>query len=200
MPDKPDPARAWKYAMKLLAEEELQRLDKMSDEDVEDEMRAQGRDPARVPSAEELLTKATARAAKKVGTGHQTRVAPLARARRSRGTMWLVAATLAAVVIAVVAMNGAAIVALFKGNGDIRADDAGRMWRNEIAHRQADKLRDDAENACQLRLWGACESSLDEAMKQDPAGESEERVERMRKMVDEAARAEAGPDGKKRVP
>jgi hypothetical protein len=198
MPDKPDPARAWKYAMKLLAEEELQRLDKMSDEKVEDEMRAQGRDPARVPSAEELLAKATARGARK--TGHQTRVAPLARARRARGTMWLVAATLAAVVIAVVAMNGAAIVALFKGNGDIRADDAGRTWRNEIAHRQADKLRDDAENECQLKLWGACEASLDEALKQDPAGESEERVERMRKMVDEAARAEAGPDGKKRVP
>jgi hypothetical protein len=62
-PPKPDPARGWIFVEKLLAEEELARLDKLTDQELEAELDAEGPPPARVPSAEELLAKARARAA-----------------------------------------------------------------------------------------------------------------------------------------
>jgi hypothetical protein len=65
-PDKADPARGWMYLMNLLAEDERERLEKMSDEEFEREMRAKGRDPARVPSVEQLLAKAATRAGRRV--------------------------------------------------------------------------------------------------------------------------------------
>jgi hypothetical protein len=59
-PNKPDPARAWLFVQKLLDEEEIERIDKLSEEELDRELRAQGIEPSRLPSAEELLAKATA--------------------------------------------------------------------------------------------------------------------------------------------
>ncbi len=53
--DKPDPVEAWRFAQKLLADEELARLDKMTDEEVEAELRAEGRDASWIPSVEKLM-------------------------------------------------------------------------------------------------------------------------------------------------
>jgi DNA-directed RNA polymerase specialized sigma24 family protein len=47
----------------------------------------------------------------------------------------------------------------------------------------AKALRDAAEKSCAEELWGSCNDELDEAKKLDPAGESEERVQRLRGMI-----------------
>jgi hypothetical protein len=80
---------------------------------------------------------------------------------------------------------------LWQRSEEIRPDDR-RLY--DSARARAEKLRDEADERCARKLWGACEARLDEAMKLDPGGESEERVRRMRDIVENAARTEAGPD------
>ena len=65
----PDPnyARGWLFAESLLDEDRQARLDAMSDEEVDAELRAGGVDPERVPSAEGILAKAAALPAAGVG-------------------------------------------------------------------------------------------------------------------------------------
>jgi hypothetical protein len=58
-PEKPDPALGWLYVENLLAEDELERISKLSDEEAQAELRALG---IRVPSAEELMAKVEQRA------------------------------------------------------------------------------------------------------------------------------------------
>jgi hypothetical protein len=60
-PKKPDPARAWLFVQKLLDEEEIERIGKLSEEELDRELRALGIEPSRLPSAEELLAKAGCR-------------------------------------------------------------------------------------------------------------------------------------------
>src|SRR5258708_6223064 len=67
-PDKPDPARGWLHVETLLALDEAERVEKLSDADFDKEMRAKGRDPARVQSTAELLARATERAKKREGS------------------------------------------------------------------------------------------------------------------------------------
>jgi hypothetical protein len=61
-PDKPDLVRGWLFVEKLLAEEELERIENMSEEELDRELRNLG---VRVPSVEELVAGAEARARKK---------------------------------------------------------------------------------------------------------------------------------------
>jgi crotonobetainyl-CoA:carnitine CoA-transferase CaiB-like acyl-CoA transferase len=61
-PKKPDLARGWLYAEKLL-EKEIEWFDKASDDDVERMLDEAGIEVSRVPSAEELLARAEQRAA-----------------------------------------------------------------------------------------------------------------------------------------
>jgi hypothetical protein len=62
--DRPDHARGWRFAQELLDEDVFARIDAMSDEDVDGELRAGGVDPDRVPSAEAFLARADALAAR----------------------------------------------------------------------------------------------------------------------------------------
>jgi hypothetical protein len=95
-------------------------------------------------------------------------------------------------------MNIDAIVALFKDSGtrDIGPDDAAiGTWRaesRETARRGRRRVP--------AQVVGACEASLDEAQRIDAAGEEQERVQRLRKRIDEAAHAEAGPEKKRLGP
>lgn len=209
-PDKPDPARAWKFVQKLLDDEEVERIEKLSDEELDTELRAHGRDPARLPSAEELLAKVEARASAKAEaragvtaearagvTAQKAPVVPLTPRKRMPWAVWIAAAILGALVLAFVATNGAAIVALFRGTDEIRRDDLGPPQREGVQQR-ALTLRDEAERACREKLWGACEDKLDEAMKLDAAGESEARVWNMRSAIAESWQRDAAPDRKKR--
>lgn len=102
MPEKPDLARGLMFVEKLLREEDLERLDKTSDEEVEHQLRAAGIDPEDVPTADELLARAAARARKRrdedarAGDGI---VAPPARPKRSAWAVWLAAAAIGAVIV-----------------------------------------------------------------------------------------------------
>jgi len=61
-PDKPDLVRGWLFVEKLLAEEELERIENMSEQELDRELRNLG---VWVPSVEELVFGAEARARKK---------------------------------------------------------------------------------------------------------------------------------------
>jgi hypothetical protein len=63
--DAPDTARGWVYVEGLLLEEELARLEKLGEEELEEELWKAGLDPSRVPTAEALIAKAEARATAK---------------------------------------------------------------------------------------------------------------------------------------
>jgi len=65
--DDTDHARGWLFAEGLLLEDQIARQEKMSDAELDEALRADGLDPERVPSAEALLAKAAALAAKKEG-------------------------------------------------------------------------------------------------------------------------------------
>jgi hypothetical protein len=69
-PKKPDPARAWLFVQKLLDEEEIERIGKLSEEELDRELRALGIEPSRLPSAEELLAKAAERAKRRQPTNN----------------------------------------------------------------------------------------------------------------------------------
>jgi len=192
-PDKPDPARGWLHVETLLALDEAERVEKLSDADFEKEMRAKGRDPARVPSTAELLARATERAKKREGSGKAPAPVVALRARRLR-PVWWIAATLALLILAVLVTQGAAIIARFKGDS-IRPDDDWQT-RPRSPHEVAEKTRDEAVRDCEQGLWGLCERKLDDARGIDPGGESEERVQRARRDIASSLLREAGPSDK----
>jgi hypothetical protein len=63
-PDPPDYARGWRFAEDLVDDDRLAAIEAMTDEEVDAELRAGGVDPPHVPSAEDLLAKAAALAAR----------------------------------------------------------------------------------------------------------------------------------------
>jgi hypothetical protein len=66
---KTDHARGWRYVEGLLLEDKVARLEKMSEEELEAELRTDGIDPDGVPSAEELVGRAAARANEQAARG-----------------------------------------------------------------------------------------------------------------------------------
>jgi hypothetical protein len=192
------PAEAWRALQDWAHDDEIDRVAALSDAELDSELRELGADPDAVRAEGEPWRERAMAAARQPPP--KPPVVPRAPARRTRWEVWLAAATLGAVVVTFVAMNGAAIVARFKGTDDIRPDEGGLAPSNEVARGRAQKLRDEADEACERKFWGACEARLDEANKLDPAGETHERVQRMRKMVDDAARATPVPDTKGRRP
>jgi hypothetical protein len=153
-PDKPDLDRSWSAAEKVLAEEE-DRLATLSDEEFEREMRS-APDPARVPTAGELLA----------GAGQSSRIT-LRPARPNRiPLVWLIAA----------AIGMAGIVYILQ-----RRETVASGHHESPALRQAAQLRQDAVQACERALWLLCEEKLDEAERIDPAGERDTLVQSTRK-------------------
>jgi hypothetical protein len=181
-PDKPDPVRAWKYVEKLLLDEEVERLEKMSGEELEGAMAAEGLDEARVPSTEQLLAGA-ARAAERRQARERARVVVLKPRTRTRWAAFLAAAMFSVLIGSIVVSNGAAILAFFKGGAEIGPDDAGPLRPRETPQQRAEKLRDEAEEACRGKLWGVCDDKLDQADKLYPAGATDLREQRMRQEV-----------------
>jgi hypothetical protein len=189
-PEKPDPVDAWKYVDKLLADEELERLDKRNAEEVQQELRAEGVDPAHIASPEELLAKAEARAARtktsaeqggeadagktKGGTGDSAggTVVPF----RGRGPM-------------IAALAVAAGVALFV---------ALRPHEGSVTRGNPEAWRLDAFDDCAAHRWDACEKKLNEAKKIEPSGERDPRVVAARAAIAEGRRA--GTEGGRTAP
>lgn len=171
---KPDPARGWDFAMKLLSEEQIDRVANMSDAELDAEMRRLGLNPADHPDVEELLEKLPRAPAP---------VVPLAPRRRRWPVLLAAAAALAAAVPLALQMKDW----LAGGGGPIAQIDAGRPVPSASqALVRAEALRDDAERACAEALWGTCEQKLDDAQALDPGGEREPRVVRMRVDLAEA--------------
>jgi hypothetical protein len=170
MPDKPDPARAWTFAEDLLAQEEAERIEKLSGEELHAEMRKDGIDPARVASGQELIERAIARAATP-----RARVVPMR--RRPPRVVWLLAAALGVAIAAI------AVLAIVRRPGNLAS---GVPW--PTPHETAETLRDQAVESCEKSAWAACRAKLDEAARLDPAGESEERVQKARREIEEAGR------------
>jgi hypothetical protein len=197
-PERPDPARAWRYVENLLAEEELERLDKLGDRELEVEMQAAEIDPARVPSAEQLLTRAEERARLRRlgGAGTQGAKVPALpeRTRRAPGLLWLVAATLGAAIVAL-GIGRREVVAWLRHDTPTIAPDRWSPDRAPTPRERAAKLRDEAVAACGAALWGTCEQRLDEARTLDPAGEGEARVAKARSEIEDSIRPDArGPE------
>jgi hypothetical protein len=167
-PNKPDPARAWRFAEDLFAQEEAERIEKLSGEDLRAEMRKDGIDPARVASGQELIEGAMARAAKQR--------APVARARRRPSpVVWLLAAALGVPIAAI------AVLAYVRRPGNLAS---GVPW--PTPREAAETLRDEAVESCESGAWAACRAKLDEAARLDPGGESEERVQKARREIEKA--------------
>jgi hypothetical protein len=172
-PERPGPVKDWLFVEKLLGDEELDRIDKLSDKQVEDEMRARGMDPAQVPSAEKLLKGAEERAGAGARGGAQgtAKVVPL----RRRVIQWGVGLALAAGFLLVVARS-------FGPDGGVASG-----WHGTPEGRErAAKLRNEAYSACGAQQWKECLGKLDEAKDVDPEGERDPRVIEARKAIEMA--------------
>jgi hypothetical protein len=196
-PEKPDPARGWIFVENLLAEDEHERIEKLSDEELAAELRADGF--TRVPSAEELMAKAARRAA--AGGSKEAKAPPPAQAALRprpasiRRTVLLIAAVLGAFLFIVfVYKNRAAIEAYFKGE-PIRPDDQWLPWKpSPTPQERAAQMRQDAFAACAQEMYETCGRKLDEARELDPAGEADPRVVAARQDIEAAL----GDGGKKK--
>jgi hypothetical protein len=185
-PGKPDPDAGARFLAKLLAQDEAERIESLSDEEFLAESKRTGQDAWPTPTTEELLTKVKARAAQQVQTAPDRAAQAAGRegAVRSRRVVWLLAAAVVVALLFAIA-NRPAIVARFhddQGPQDIRPE-AGPTPRE-----RADELRDDALDWCAKGAWATCKTKLDEAAVLDPAGESEPRVQAARATIEKEQR------------
>jgi hypothetical protein len=206
-PEEIDHARGWMFVEKLLAEEDAGRVERLSDKELEDEMRAGGYDPALVPSAEVLLARVEARAAERAKTEAEAqgaRVIPMRPPRRSHWVLTLVAAMFALFIVVMV-RQGPAIVAFFKHEpAEIGPDNSWSPPRAPApptpAQKEAEAFRDKAVTHCDHMQWSMCRLNLDYAQALDPAGEDSPRVQKARaqiREIDEAPYSGDKPPGKK---
>lgn len=177
--EKMDPARAWMHVDEMLDDEEIARIDGLSEAELDEELRQRGIDPDRVPTAEHLLARAEERAAAR-------RVVPLRRRtdrrRVARVAGWLALAAVFVLVLGLAAAKRDEIAAWWRGDRAIRPDDGYTV----PPERRAMWLRKDAEWDCAHERWSACAAKLDEARQLDPAGDTAAGVQALRKQVTDA--------------
>ncbi len=195
-PAKIDPVRAWMAAEALLDEEEAERMaefvERMSDSELNRQMREGGYDPAGVPTVQEFLARGEARAAERERAHEASeswvaaKVIPLADRRPTRWALWLVAAMFG-VLFLVMASRDPAVVALFRHKpapDEVEPNKDRRPTPTPpTPQEQAEALRDEAVAECEASLWAICRTRLDEAQTLDPGGESAMRVQNARKAI-----------------
>jgi hypothetical protein len=188
---KPDLVSAWLKIEDAIAHDEAARMEALGDEERHAEMRAEGLDPEGIPSAEELLAgaraKAAARKALHAGGGrHVSHIAALRPRRRSMRAVWLAAAAFLLVLGALAATESAAIVAWLRGPTEepIRPDEE-KAPPAPTPHEMAQKLRDEARQSFILARYSESLRKLDAAKEIDPAGEEEPEVRVLRRAVTE---------------
>jgi hypothetical protein len=188
--DKRDPERGLAFVEKLLVEDEAERIEKLSGDELRAELRAAGVDPARVPDGKELQRRLLARRKREGdGAGAQggepaptpRRANPVVPIRRWPRVAWLLAAALAVAIL--LALSGPAVVARFHDEQGNTGEEAPRPTRHEAA----ENLRDEAMDRCAQAAWSTCRDKLDEAARLDPAGESEPRVKKARADLESAS-------------
>jgi hypothetical protein len=204
-PRKLDPARAWMFAEKLLAEdddgESAEEVETLSVAQIEEEMRAGGYDPARMPTTEQFLARGRARAAERAKAMEKeppARAVPIAPRNPAHWPLLLVAAVFALFIIVLAATKRDAIATFFRHEHQEPIGPDNEFWRPTpppTPREQAEALRDLAVNACEEEFWALCRSQLDDAKTLDPGGESAERVQTARSAIEEGLHPEGG--GKK---
>jgi hypothetical protein len=179
-PDKPDTARGWRFVEKLLADDDIDGLDKASDEEVERQMDEQGVDASGVASADELLAKVTERASQRQRDQAERPPATVHRLRRVRTIAWLAAAAIGVMAV-VLAVERQELIALFRREPVAPLPTQPptpptppdlQLTRQE----RAAALRREAYPACGHAAWTLCERKLNEAQALDPEGEYQEAV------------------------
>ncbi len=191
---RPDPEHAWQFAQRLLGEDELDRLDALSDEEKLAELHAEGHDASWAPSAESLLAgiegiEASSRFPVPPSSAG-ARVVPLARRRKVSPLLWVAAASLVALG-ALAAAERSAIVAKHERNQPppiqplpteeppVPRAPAAPPTPQELAT----KLLDEADEACDGNHFGLCTDKIEEAVKLGPGADEAERIKRLRKYI-----------------
>jgi hypothetical protein len=181
-----------RFVRKLL-EEDPAGLDDASDDAIERQMDAAAIPVRSVPTLEELVALAEARAVDSALVVVRRSIAPLPtreRARRWNPVPVVAVAALCALGVAAV-VNRAVIVARLRGE-PIGPD---RPWAATRAvptpEERAASLRAPAFTACDEKRWDECTQKLDQAAAIDPAGENDPRVMSARRAA--AQMRENGP-------
>ena len=184
--DEADPARGWQFVENELAQDEAERIETLGDAELDAELRREGIDPARAPTAEQLLARAAALAPASPPVERRSvppvRVPPVPAKPKAAASRWSRGRMAGALLLA--AAFGVVLVFVVNGQPDIVVQPHFRSPR-EVA----EELRDDAEQECARGAWGACADRLDDARRLDPAGESEARVQAARRAVGAAGHA-----------
>ena len=176
----PDPARGWLFVEDKLAGDEAERIEKLGEAELDAELRREGLDPARAPTAEQLLARVAAAmgapqapsmASMGAGTAGNSKVVPL---RQSRRIVWWLAAALVLGVGAWIWENGQPEIVARPNDGVL------------TPHLRAEQLRDEAIEKCGRGDFVTCGKGLDEAAGIDPDGESEPRVREARGKIEKA--------------
>jgi hypothetical protein len=162
-PRKRTAAEVWRALEKVTADADLERIDALSDDDLDRELRAAGVDPAEAGKiGSQVLAK----------TQKEGPRPP----RKLRWVAW-VGAGAAAALIAIALVREQPIVG------------AGRPA--PTPKQQAAQLRGDAFSACAQGLWSACEDQLNAARALDPGGEMDPKVLAARQSLRDVIRADA---------
>jgi len=195
-PDKNDAARGWLFAEKLLAEELAESVEKLTDEEVDEELRAAGYDPASIPTADEMLERAAARTLEREHAAKAQDIRVLSPAERRHTaerpqtrTLLLLVAAMFTLFIVVMVEQGPAIVAFFKHHTeapigpDNERSPPSPQPPPPTPEERAEVLRNDATLACEDYRWVLCRDKLDEARALDPAGEGSPIVKKERTAI-----------------
>jgi hypothetical protein len=86
-----------------------------------------------------------------------------------------------------------AIVAWFGGKEEPIEPDRWAPPKEPTPRERAEKIRDEAAQACADRFWGQCATKLDDAKALDPTGEAEPRAQGLRTSIREGTTPKPGP-------
>jgi hypothetical protein len=164
-PHKRTNAELWAAVEKGSGDAELARIDALSDEEVDRELREAGIEPGEAARVvERAVAGASASGEGKAERGPVAEVVQLKARSRARWVAYVAAAAGVALVATAIARRDGEPTAPFP----------------------AEKLRAEAADACAQSQWKRCAEKLDEARSMDPAGEGDARVKRMRDAIREA--------------
>jgi hypothetical protein len=165
-----------RFLEKLLAEDPA-KLDAATDEQVDAMMDAAGIEAGTPETAEELLARVERRRReRRAGADERVVAAPAGTPRtRAQGKAGTRVAWVAGAVVAAAAAAGVAVEVATSAGGPLAiGPDPGSTAAT--ARERATRLRDEAVAACGAEDYATCTAKLDDAMRLDPAGESEPRV------------------------
>jgi hypothetical protein len=167
------PDEAWEAIQKLALEEEAERVGKLSDEEIDQELAQKGIDPKALRQRGKAL-------AERLAAKPPAPVIALPAPPPRRGGplyVWIAAAAIAAAVPVAIAL--------------IHQDEGvSSGWHpSPSAQAQAAGLRDQALRACREGHFPECERGLDEAKALDPSGEERSDVREARRRIEQAHKA-----------